>query len=584
MFSPAWLVSNVGGLTMQASETFDDDLPVLIERAESHAAQRDFVSARASYEAALATLRRDRSDHPAMVRTLVGFAWTLQGLDDCDAALRLHEEALATQMRVSGDAPAAICTIRKGIGSALIALNRLEEAEEQYRRILATQRDLLDSHHPDLAATLNIMGETTSRLQRYDEARRYQQEALAILRVTHPPGAPEVAAALTNLGVSLYRLNAQPEAEACLREALAIDPDLLLAAENLIHILYKQERKAEGRALAAEKYRRQSFVVQPALARPTGTLLVLWSLDGNIPKHHLLGRLPMTMVDWHIGYANDEHERLLPRYDLVFNLIGDADQGAGALERAVAFSERCSVKLLNDPVKVRDTGRDMIPERLAGIDDLVIPKVLRLAGADLRQPGGTERLTGTGIKLPLLLRTAGMHGGESVRRIATEDALAWACAAMCDDDTIYATAFHEYASPDGFYRKYRAIFVDRTPYPYHLAISPDWLVHYFSADMSAYPWKLAEELAYLDDAPSVLGERAWAVLAAIARRMDLDYCGVDFTLLPDGRVLLFEANATMLVHPEEEDGPLASKNPYVTRIFAAFDGLVRRSLPVANRW
>jgi hypothetical protein len=56
--------------------------------------------------------------------------------------------------------------------------------------------------------------------------------------------------------------------------------------------------------------------------------------------------------------------------------------------------------------------------------------------------------------------------------------------------------------------------------------------------------------------------------------MELDYAGVDFSLLPDGRVLLFEANATMLVHPEAKDGPLAHKNPAIERILAAFQALL----------
>ena len=41
-------------------------------------------------------------------------------------------------------------------------------------------------------------------------------------------------------------------------------------------------------------------------------------------------------------------------------------------------------------------------------------------------------------------------------------------------------------------------------------------------------------------------------------------------MLPDGRVLVFEANATMFVHPEDETGPLAYKNPAVRRITEAF--------------
>ena len=560
---------------MQTSETIDEDL---IARAEEYAAQHDFTAARAAYQTVLPELR---SDHPARVRAMVGYAWTLQALGDHEAALRWHREALNTQLSISTEAHPAICTIRQGLGATLIALGQLEAAREQYLHVLATQRNLLDRWHPDLAATLSILGETASRLNQHEEARCYQEEALAILRVLHPPGAAPIAPALTNLGVSLFRLNVHPQAEACLREALAIDPDLLLAAENLIHIHYQQGRKAEGRVLAAQKYHRQSFVVQPSPARPIGTLLVLWSLDGNIPKHHLLGRLPMTMIDWHIQYASDEHEHQLPPYDLAFTLVGDADQGVAALERAVSFQDRCRVKLLNDPRKVQRTRRDLIPALLAGIDDLVIPRVLQTTGAMLRHPGRKQLLAEAGIDLPLILRNAGLHGGESVQRIATDETLAQACEPIGDNEAMYVTAFHDYAARDGFYRKYRMIFVDRKPYPYHLAISLHWLVHYFSADMEAHPWKLAEELRFLEDAPAALGQRAFAVIEAIGRRMDLDYCGIDFSVLPDGRVLLFEANATMLVHPEDETSVLACKNPHVDRIFTAFDRLVRQSLEAA---
>ena len=119
------------------------------------------------------------------------------------------------------------------------------------------------------------------------------------------------------------------------------------------------------------------------------------------------------------------------------------------------------------------------------------------------------------------------------------------------------------------------IFVDRAPFPYHLAISPRWLVHYFSADMLDHPAKRDEEFRFLEAPAEVLGPRACAALAAVGRRLDLDYCGADFSLLPDGRVLLFEANATMLVHPETEPA-LERKNVHIDRILAAFDTLLER--------
>ena len=65
-----------------------------------------------------------------------------------------------------------------------------------------------------------------------------------------------------------------------------------------------------------------------------------------------------------------------------------------------------------------------------------------------------------------------------------------------------------------------------------------------------------------------------AAIARIGQALDLDYCGVDFGVLADGRVLVFEANATMLVHPEKPDGPLAHKNPAIARIFDAFRAML----------
>ncbi len=131
---------------------------------------------------------------------------------------------------------------------------------------------------------------------------------------------------------------------------------------------------------------------------------------------------------------------------------------------------------------------------------------------------------------------------------------------------------------DGYYRKYRVIFIDREPYPYHLAIGSQWLLHYFSADMLSDAWKLQEERRFLDDPAQVLGARAWPRCAPSARAWSWTYCGIDFSLLPDGRVLVFETNATMLVHPEVEEDGLRFKNAYVQKIFDAFDVLMTRRM------
>jgi hypothetical protein len=65
-----------------------------------------------------------------------------------------------------------------------------------------------------------------------------------------------------------------------------------------------------------------------------------------------------------------------------------------------------------------------------------------------------------------------------------------------------------------------------------------------------------------------------AAIVEVGRRLDLDYCGIDFAVTADGRILTFETNATMLVHDEREDGPFAYKNPAVRAIAAAFEAMI----------
>ncbi len=182
---------------------------------------------------------------------------------------------------------------------------------------------------------------------------------------------------------------------------------------------------------------------------------------------------------------------------------------------------------------------------------------------------------GAGVDAPFLLRPVGSHGGVGLRRF--EEWGGFDGSALSGAEAWYFSSFVESRGADGFYRKYRMAFVDRLPFAYHLAISRDWLVHYFSADMQAHDWKLAEEAAFLADPRGALGAVAYDAIAEVGVRLDLDFCGIDFAVLPDGRVLVFEANATMLIHPESESGTLAFKNPAVQQIISALSELVLKT-------
>jgi glutathione synthase/RimK-type ligase-like ATP-grasp enzyme len=69
--------------------------------------------------------------------------------------------------------------------------------------------------------------------------------------------------------------------------------------------------------------------------------------------------------------------------------------------------------------------------------------------------------------------------------------------------------------------------------------------------------------------PGVLGARAMAALAGISAKLGLDYAGIDFGLAADGSVLLFEANATMVVNPPEPDPMWEYRRPAIDAVLSA---------------
>ena len=372
-----------------------------------------------------------------------------------------------------------------------------------------------------------------------------------------------------NLGTSYLMTQRPALAVKWYRLALRVDPELVAAHQNLATILELDGCRREALYHRDQAYRRQNIFIDGAPEAPRTVLVLCTAGTGNVPIEYLLAPAHNRRVKWVMEYATLEQAAQLPPYDLVFNAIGDADVSPASREVVRRFLSTCEQPLLNAPAAVARTSRDLIPALLGDIEDVLVPPVLRLPANGVAP---AKRLAEAGMRVPLLLRPVGSHGGRGLQKLDTAAALAAVpgdTAAEC-----YASAYHDYRSADGHYRKFRVIFVDRQPYAYHLAIAAHWLLHYTSADMLAHPWKRDEERRFLADPAGALGARGMAALGAIGARLDLDFAGVDFALLPDGRLLLFEANATMLVHTEDFHDTLKAKNPHVRRILDAFDAML----------
>ena len=171
------------------------------------------------------------------------------------------------------------------------------------------------------------------------------------------------------------------------------------------------------------------------------------------------------------------------------------------------------------------------------------------------------------------MRPVGTHGGDDLEKIEDAAELAALLAKAAATDR-YLIEYIDYRSPDGYFRKYRFIFVDGQILPYHLAIADDWKVHHDSTDMADHRWMQQEEEAFLGNPAAVFNAGHYQVLRAIQQRIGLEYFGVDCGLDRAGDLVVFEANASMLVH--DDNGQFPCKTPFVHRIKQAFDAMLRK--------
>lgn len=392
---------------------------------------------------------------------------------------------------------------------------------------------------------------------------------------TYAAEAPDASASnLCDVATGYFMKGDHAIAEYWYRLVLTLDPRVAVACQNLAAILASAGHVTEAAMYRERAYRIQRVFVEGVGAQRCVLILCAAHTSGNVPVEALLPGTTCCRIKYAIDYADDEEDQQLPPYDLVFNAIGDADVAAPLGRRLARFVSHCTRPVLNPPAAVARTQRHRTASLLDGLLDVQVAPCVRSDAPPASRAALDALLAEGGIGFPVLARPAATHGGDGLTLCESLPALeAWLSAQV---GVSYLAAFRDYRSADGFYRKYRIIFVDREPFAYHLAISPHWMVHYYSADMEHHAWKREEERRFLGNPLAEFGERAMRAIAAIGRRLDLDYGGIDFTLLPGGQVLVFEANATMLAHFERETGELTHKNHYVHHIVDAFERLMMR--------
>ncbi|MEQ3728940.1 MAG: hypothetical protein ABNH38_16120 [Tateyamaria sp.] len=274
----------------------------------------------------------------------------------------------------------------------------------------------------------------------------------------------------------------------------------------------------------------------------------------------------------------------LPKPDLIVNSAACADLNPSGLGDVARFVEHFpEVPLINPPDRVLSTTRTGNASRLSGIDGVTFPQTV-----NFRRPPdpktALDMLRQTRIGSPLILRQAGTQTGRTMELCENDMAVLRYIEAQPIDQLLVATQYQDARDVKGRYRKLRVFFINGTMYPVVDLRSDHWNIH--SADryrIMADDLEAQEaELHFLRVPEAVLGAGHMDRLAKIAEIIDLDFFGIDFSPLPDGRLLIFEANAAMR-HNYEHLERFPYRKPFLDNISNAFDRMLVEKLDAGKR-
>jgi len=271
----------------------------------------------------------------------------------------------------------------------------------------------------------------------------------------------------------------------------------------------------------------------------------------------------------------------VPEHDVVFCAVNESDENAPILERLGRLLPAWPRPVLNIPGNVARLTRDGTASLLQSIPEICAPRVRRVVRADLRRLACgeiTPDVLVPGVNFPVLIRPVGSHCGKNLDKIAGRDELAaYLRDAGTDGDDFFFAPFMDYRSADGLYRKYRVVLIDGVPFLCHMAGSEQWKIHYVNVGMAESAEKRADEARAMETFDEDFARRHGAAFAKLCERVDLDYFGIDCAELPDGRLLLFEAETAMVIHAMDSPTLYPYKQTQMARVFSAFRDFVDRA-------
>lgn len=461
------------------------------------------------------------------------------------------------------------------LGSALSGQKKFNQAVTCYRRAIAID--------PDSWRTYANLGNAFKRMGKLDRAQASYQHALAI--------DDSVALLHYCLGNVWLQKGNLEKAAASLQKAIERQPDYIEAFIALSAIEETVE-PGQGRKTLLDGISHNPGYTKTcpnkALARP----LLFFGLEdcrfrltnnneikmsgGHFQATELLQQQYFSKGYYYISEQNLlSNNTSLPPHDLIVNTIACPDRERQSLETlSVYLKSTPHAPVINNPDQVLQTTREQNYQRFHKIEGITFPRTIRAERQHIAQA-----IKDSGFSFPIIMRRVGTQSAVSTERLSGPDDIDGFLEATTGDD-FYAIQYIDSRFREKYYRKLRLFCIDGKLYPVVCHIDTEWNVHGGNRKtlMKQNDWMQDEEKQFLGDFTAYIGTANRRLLESLHSIVKLDFYGIDFTIMDDGSILIFELNAAMR-HSFVHAKALPYLTPFLNDISNAFrDMAVRKKV------
>jgi tetratricopeptide (TPR) repeat protein len=262
--------------------------------------------------------------------------------------IQAHLRSVTEAALVRADARAAdLCA---ALGWQLVLLNAADDAEPYLQRALVIRETRLGTHHPAIAASLNLLGLMHQWRTELAPAQHSFERALAIWEQTLDPHAIEIGQVCSNLGALLIVRDDHTLARHYLDRALAIAEEqrgaaLLDVARNLNNLGYLLVQA--GDYAAAQAYLERALALReralpaehPATAQTLNNLGDLLCVVGRYDEAWAYHERALAMRQAVFGRQHNDTAESLKNLGRVLVARGDYRGAQPYLEESLAICE-----------------------------------------------------------------------------------------------------------------------------------------------------------------------------------------------------------------------------------------------------